>query len=190
MLFLFAKDNKFGFSLLGFFKNFFWAKQSNQKTLTGFTLIELLVVMFIVSLLAGSAFVVYSNGQRRYEVSANLQRLVADLRLVQNMALSGKKTGVVTPIGYGLYATTGQYLLFYNSDTSTSYMAGSSVIIETVNLPAGVSLSPGGSSIYFVPPDPTTYLNGVSTGSLTLTLANGNASREIIVNSSGLIDFE
>jgi prepilin-type N-terminal cleavage/methylation domain-containing protein len=165
-------------------------KQDNQKTLIGFTLIELLVVMFIISLLAGSAFVVYSNGQRRYEVSVNLQQLVADLRLVQSMALSGKKTGAVTPMGYGLYISTGQYLLFYNSDTRTSYVAGSSVIIETVSLPAGVSLSPGGSSIYFVPPDPTTYLNDATTGSLVLTLENGATSREVIVNSSGLIDFE
>jgi len=157
----------------------------------GFTLIELLVVIFIVSLLSGSALVIYRNGQQRYEVSTSLQQLVANLRLVQNMALSGKKAGSVMPVGYGLYVSaTGEYSLFYNSDSATSFSAGSSVIVESVNLPASVSLSPVGSSVYFVPPDPTTYLDGAASGSLSLVLASGSVSRQVNIFASGLIDFE
>jgi len=153
-------------------------------------LVELLVVIFIISLLTGSVFVSYRSGQQRYEISTSAQQLVANLRLVQNMALSGKKIGSISPAGYGLYSAADQYLLFYNVDENTSYAAGSSVIIQSIKLLPSVSLSPSGNSIYFVPPDPTTYLNDIISGSLTFTLTSGNASKQLTVSSSGLIELD
>ncbi len=163
--------------------------KKDQKIFTGFTLIELLVVIFIISLISGSVMISYFSGQKQYDVLRVSQKLAANLRQVQNMAISGKKQGATVPTGYGLFVTSaGQYQLFYNTDGSPAHNA-SSINFETINLPVNVSLSPASRTIFFVPPDPTTYINGVNSGSLTFTVTSGSTSKSVSVYSSGLIDI-
>ena len=155
----------------------------------GFTLTELLVVVFIIALISGSFLASFWRGQDQYYVAKAAQKLAADLRRAQSLALAGKMQGATAPAGYGLYApSAGQYVIFYNTDASKVYGAAS-VTLETVVLEKA-ALSPSGANVFFVPPDPTTYLNGSNTGSQTLTIAGTNNSKSVTVSVGGRIDID
>src|SRR3989339_493191 len=155
----------------------------------GFTLIELLVSIFIVSLISGLMIIGYLSGQKQYDVLRVAQEFSTNLRQVQNMAISGKNQGAIKPIGYGLFVIdAGQCQLFYNTNESLVHDADS-ISLKTIILSANVSLSPTGSTIFFVPPDPTTYVNGVNSGSQNFIITSGNVSKSVVVYSSGLIDI-
>lgn len=158
----------------------------DQKS-SGFTLIEMLVVIAIVAMLSSAVVTSSFAGQKRYDLARAVQQMSADLRRVQNLALAGKMQGGVSPAGYGLYTSGNSYVLFYNLNSNKDHH-GASIDIETITLPTNVSLAPTGTSIYFVPPDPTTYINGASAGSLTFTLINEAYSKTITVYASGRIE--
>lgn len=165
------------------------AKPAAPKSGGGFTLIELLAVIFIISLISGSIAVSYWSSQKQYNVSRAAQRLAVDLRRVQNMALSGATQGAVVPRGYGLFIqAAGQYILFYNTSANTIY-GGSSVSLGAVTL-EGATLSPVGASIYFVPPVPTTYINGANSGSQAFVIASDGQTKSVVVDFGGKIDIE
>lgn len=178
-----------GFTPPEFFKNFSGAGKNNRKTPTGFTLIEVLVVIFIISVISGSVLASSWRGQSQYSVAKAAQKLAADLRRVQGMALAGKLQGASAPAGYGLYMqSSGQYLIFYNNGASKIY-DGASVILETVDMDR-VSLSPSGGSVFFVPPDPTTYINGANAGSQAFTITGGSYAKNVTVFVGGRIDID
>ena len=160
-----------------------------HKSGAGFTLIELLVVIFITALISGSVMVSSWRGENQYAVTRAVQKMSADLRRVQSMALSGKTQDAVIPKGYGLYSqSASQYLLFYNTGASQVYDAGS-VVMETVVLEKA-TLAPLGSNIFFVPPAPTTYINGGPGGLQTFTITSGSYAKSITVSGGGRIDID
>ena len=155
----------------------------------GFTIVELLVVMFIISLISASILAGYWRTQDKYCAVRVGQKLAADLRRVQNMALSGKIQDGQVPSGYGLYTiSSSRFVIFYNIDSNKVFNNGS-VTTEAVTLEGGV-LSPVGSSIFFVPPDPTTYIDGVASGSKTFNLNLSGFNEAVTVYSSGRIEIE
>lgn len=158
----------------------------DQKS-SGFTLIEMLVVVAIVAVLSGAIVTSSFAGQKRYDLARAAQQMSADLRRAQNLALAGKMQAGVSPTGYGIYTNGNSYVLFYNLNPNKEHH-GASVDMETIALPTNVSLAPTGASVYFVPPDPTTYINGASAGSLTFTLTNATYSKNITVYASGRIE--
>ena len=139
-----------------------------KKNNFGFTLIEILTSAFIIAIIGSLVIASYSGGQRTYKVARCVQQFAADARRMQTLALSGNLEGLPAT-GFGLYVVSAtQYVLFYNTNASTEYIAGSSVITETVNLPADVSFYTAAEdpadpdvsiSIFFLPPIPTTYVN-------------------------------
>ena len=159
----------------------------NNKS--GFSLIELLVVIFIIALISGSVAVSSWQGQNQSAAAGAAQKLAVDLRRAQIMALSGKLQGEVAPSGYGLYsAGANQYYIFYNINVNDIDYQSSSAIIETINLDKA-SLSPVGSSIFFAPPDPKTYINGASSGSQTFTLLSGGSAKNVVIYATGIVDI-
>jgi len=166
--------------------------------LAGFTLIESLAIISIILLLSGIAITNRLSGQKKYDVLQVSKKFASDLRQAQNMAISGKKQGTVASAGYGLYVVSPeQYKIFYNktidaSDSSKRYdeVMGNSVDIETIRLPLNVSLSLTGITIFFVSPDPTTYINGLNFGLQDFILASDGINRKITVYSSGLINAD
>jgi len=168
--------------------------QKKQPGDRGFTLIELLVSIFIISLMSGAIMAGYSSGQKQYDISQTSQNLLAKLRQAQNMAIAGKMQGAVTPAGYGLYVVSPtQYKIFYNKAVDVTYqsklyngVAGNSVDVETVNLPVNVTLSTYGT-VFFIPPEPVTYINGWNYGSQIFGITSGGNTKKMIVSSSGSI---
>lgn len=165
------------------------------KSQKGVTLAELLVVIFIIALMSGSFFVAMGQGRTNSNLKKVTQEMSANLRSVQTRALAGTMLpfGCVSPNcsqGFGLYVFSAtQYYLFYNLDTQKAYN-GSSVITDTITLPAGMTMDNVGSSIYFVPPAPKTYINGVNSGNITLTFTVSTSGKSVLIDSNGKIDIE
>lgn len=157
----------------------------------GFTLVELLVVIFIVGLFSGIILAGYNQSRKNNAVNNATQLLAVNLQRAQNLALAGKAQGAIIPAGYGFYSqSAGQYLLFYNTGNNKQYNSGNSVVLETIVLSDGVSLSPSGQSVFFIPPDPTTYLNNANSGSVVFTLTKGSANKNVTIYANGRIDIE
>ncbi len=160
-----------------------------RKFLAGFTLIEFLVVIFIISLISGSVLVNSWKNQDQYYVSRAAQELAANLRLAQSLALSGEIQGAIIPSGYGFYSQSAtEYLVFYNVDASKIYDANS-VVLKTLALEKA-SLAPVGSSIFFTPPNPATFINGVNADSKTFTVTAGSRTKNVTISVGGKIDIE
>lgn len=144
----------------------------------------------------------YHNTNKRSELGVIKQKLASDIRLAQNYSL-GSKTydGInISSGGWGVHfslADPTHYIIFADKDApngNQAYDAGEA--IETKTLPVGVtinSLSPANVvDIVFFPPDPVTYINGLSNTTAEIILReNVNSSTATVsVNFFGLIDTD
>lgn len=184
-----------------------------HKSGTGFTLIEMIVVMGIIVFITALSFTSYKEGQSQYALQLSAQKLAADLRMAQNMALSTVVTsgGQVSGEGCGIYFDKIQdknlaYTLFTDNDADSPkvYAPLLDRIIEIIKLKKGVEISAifldgnnAGSDSYiiFTPPDPQiTIGSGGSTGftelRIKIVLAKDlDRSKTVIINKFGKIDI-
>lgn len=155
---------------------------------TGFTLIELIVVMAVMAILSAIFLASYRGGQKEYTLLGAVQLLVSDLRRTQNLAVTRLEQNGIAPYGYGVYVRDAQtYLIFYNLAGDKNYQADSKVL-ETIILPKQVSINPTNKSVFFTPPDPTTYIDGLNVGSQSFTLIMAGRTKSVTVYSSGRIE--
>jgi len=168
------------------------------KKESGFTIFELLVVMFILTLLSSVVLAGYRSGQKRYSLYQAAQRLASDVRRAQNMAISGVDIAG-NYYGYGVYAVAdgSSYLIYGDTDNTSDYQP-TDTTVETIYLPNNVKIKEtvpdaGKADVFFGPPDPDTYLNGVS-GSynepivITLELIGTSLTKTITVAATGLVE--
>lgn len=173
----------------------------------GFTIIEMLVVIFIIGVLSVLSLAAYREGQKRYELAQATQKIISDLRKIQNMAMSGSGISAATQYnGYGIHfnKAPGTYYRIYGNnknDADFRYNSGD-VVIETVSIPASLKIlrlyypaSTQVTDLYiaFSPPDPTLYFNNetIVGSSASIFIKVDNTSLEInktiTVSSPGLI---
>lgn len=107
-------------------------KCSNDKMLKwrGFTLAEIMVSIFIIMLLAGIIFTNYRQGGQQFALQRSANKLVQDLRSVEQMAMSAKEYNGVSPKGgYGIYFDNSaagdklHYILFADCNGNYKYDA-------------------------------------------------------------------
>jgi len=155
----------------------------------GFSLIELIVVCAIISIIVGVVLLNFRGFQTKDTLDIAARTLASDLRWSQNAAMSGLSQGANKVYGYGIHfvQNTNNYIIFYNQNSSKTYGGSSSV--RTVTLPSKITITSVTADVYFVPPDPTTYLNNNPSGSVTIELSYGTNKKQVIVNSSGLISY-
>ncbi|MDD4271923.1 MAG: hypothetical protein PHF50_03930 [Patescibacteria group bacterium] len=176
--------------------------KKQAKNLSGFTLIELTVSIFIVVMMSGLFMVNYHDTNKRSELGVIKQKLASDIRLAQNYSL-GSKTydGVTTPGGgWGVHfdlTDPTRYIIFADKNAPNGDQAyDASEAVETKTLPAGItidSLSPADTvDIVFFPPDPITYINGLSNAAAEIVLKENinNSTAQVSVNFFGLIDTD
>lgn len=74
----------------------------------GFSLVEMLAVIAIISILALIVLPNYRAGQQQLALSRSAQKLAADTRMAQEMAMAMKElVGSSIPAGYGIYIDFG-----------------------------------------------------------------------------------
>lgn len=183
--------------------NFRTGQKTNFKK--GFTLLELLVVLVIVSLLSVMAVVRFRASQKVYALTSAKQTFVSVVRQAQLMATAGTEVpyysgcsdvdldGVCDSSGYGVYvASPTAYSLFFNDDDEVvnQYVPGSSIVIQTINLTSEITVNGVGNSVFFLPPQPVTYLNGGTSLELfDFTFTRAGVIQNVQVTKYGAINY-
>lgn len=110
-------------------------------TKKAFTLIELLVAVSIITIVFSVGIAGYREFSRRQALSGTLKQIKGDLRLAQQLALTGQKPeGAVCGKLYGYTFTrigSDTYRLVANCDLSNLFT------VKEVNLPEYVEISAG-----------------------------------------------
>jgi len=164
-----------------------------------FSLIELLVITSIILILTALILPNYRLGDKNLALQRSASKLSQDLRMAQEMAMSAKEVSGAVPDGFGIYfdiSSPFSYILFADKDNSHARNAGDADL-ETISLESNIiisNLSPASSfSVLFVPPDPTVWISGLSSGTagrITLSIKNELTNKIISANNAGLIYIE
>ena len=182
-----------------------------NKSDAAFTLLEMIVVIGIIVLISALSFASYKEGQNQYVLQLSAQKLAADLRRAQNMALSTVVTngGQISGGGYGIYFDKSQnknltYILFADIDNPPGqvvYDSGSDSTIEEIELKKGVEINTisldgdntySNSYIIFTPPDPKVTIGTGSSTELRITVSlikDSTRNRTVTINKFGKIDI-
>ncbi len=174
---------------------------------SGFTLIEVIVVVAVIGFLSASMLSSQKSSSARRQLGLDVQKAVQDLRNAQNLALSSQVSAdcgnKVVP--YGIVFNTAlsdRYLLAADCNQNNAYDAGD-IIIQTVFFPEsrvnslqaeGVVVS--SLQVFFTPPLPTVFINGVasvSTISASAVLCHFKQTtlcKTINISSKGAVSTE
>jgi len=137
----------------------------------GFTLIEMVTVAGIIGFLSTSLVVNFSRTRIDVDQSANL--VIATVREAQARAVSSTTYGGYSPCGYGIhYVSPTQLAIYIGQDASTvdcpnisnkNYQSGRDILLraQSFNDPK-IQFTSTFNDIFFLPPDPKTYLNNNS----------------------------
>ncbi|MCK9445580.1 type II secretion system GspH family protein [bacterium] len=169
----------------------------------GFTLIELLVIISITILMTVMVFSNYGKNNEIFALERSAQKIYQDIRRVQEMAMSGFEGSVATT-GYGVYFnmnSTSSYLVYEEQNSNMWYESETDIVKETINLEKEIIIcalndntnTPSVLSVSFEPPNPLTYVGGVSSAHeaiITLCVASDTTKKKYIkINNVGRVEI-
>lgn len=152
----------------------------HSSPLTGYTLVELLVVITISTIIFGVGIAGYREFSRRQALAGVLKQVKADLRLSQQLALTGQKPEGVTCNkldGYTFTKTGLGYTITANCVNPTV----ANYLIKTVDLPPDTTISAG--SVKYKILGQGTSLS--STLTFTITNTTAGTSGTVVVGTGG-----
>jgi prepilin-type N-terminal cleavage/methylation domain-containing protein len=155
---------------------------NSSRSIKGYTLIELLVAITISITVFSIGFVGYREFSRRQDLAGVKKNLLADLRLVQQLALTGQKPDGTT------CAMLNGHTFTVTSTTSYQLVANcidGNTVIKTVTFVSGVTMSATTASTRFKVLGHGTNLASDNTITLTNTYS-GNTST-ITIGTGGRI---
>lgn len=184
----------------------------------GTTLIELIVGMSIIAIISGTVLANFRAGERTNNLNVATQKLVSDIRQVQNYAMSLKEHNGGVPVGgWGIYfnklaGNGGRYTIFADTDSDpddpdhlcrnfNQCDSGDDDFFMSIDLPEGVEVtnlladmvSRNRLQVSFDPPTPAVYLCGDSdcdNEKIEITLSSIGGSKTIVINKFGLIEVK
>ncbi len=190
-------------------------EKRKQELKKGFTIAELLIVVVIIGIFSAIIFSSYGVSSKYLALGRASQALAQDIRRTQQMSMGSLQGIVGTTAGYGLYfinTSSGtpsslSYIIFRNdtkASLNTSYVdTTSDPTQETIRIESGIkicdikingtTIGTNPLSVFFLPPDPITYINGSrvgSTASIVLCIASDTSKTSTVkINNSGMVDM-
>lgn len=152
----------------------------------GYTLIELLVGITVISIVFSIGFAGYRQFSRRQALTGVSKNLSADLRLAQQLALTGQKPSGVTCTVLNGYA----FVVVSSStyDLRADCTNNANLPFKTVNLPAGAALTASNTRTLFKVLGQGTNLT--SNNVLRITSSGSSTAAQITVGTGGNIIVE
>jgi prepilin-type N-terminal cleavage/methylation domain-containing protein len=157
----------------------------------GFSLVEAMVAVAIISIMTMAGVPQYIAYKRARSMKLAKEQMVNEVRFVQDNTLSGIKfPGTTIPArgGYGLRFNAGtpsSYIVFGDRDANHRYDAAGGEWLETVQLPAGITItglsiqSAGIADYVCAPPYGKGTINAAS-GELVVTLRNSDGTTSTV----------
>lgn len=186
------------------FRTWFFSDNLNR---TGFTLIEMLVVASIVAFLSVALISEFSRSRVDLDQSVNLAE--ATVRSAQAEAVASLHYNGYNPCGYGIHwdSTSKQLEVYVGPDASIincasinkNFQAGQDSVVSYLKISdQKVEIKSVSADIFFVPPDPKTYINDNdslvgSPATITLGVVGTNCPTDcktIYVYPSGKIEVQ
>ncbi|MFC1625463.1 Tfp pilus assembly protein FimT/FimU [Patescibacteria group bacterium] len=146
----------------------------------GYTLIEILISLTIISILFGIGYVSFRDFSRRQAIQGASKNIIGDLRLTQELALSGEKPSSLNcETSHSLNGYYFRVSVDGNSYSIEAFCTGGVVEKKTVNLAEGLSFSTTSPNpILFKVLGEGTNING---SYATITLNQENTENTVIV---------
>ena len=171
----------------------------------GFTLLEVLVVGVIIGLISTSLISNFSQG--RMGLNRTVAEMAAAIRTAPARALAGALHNGVYPCGYGVTMGADSYSIYAGPEAdgtdctgqNHNYESSVDTIVETRAISyKNVEIVLPVEDIFFVPPNPKTYINNVNTTGVDTTISvrikgescPSESCRSIYVSTSGNIELQ
>lgn len=168
----------------------------------GFTVLEILTVVAIVILISTAMLMQKKGGEAQRRLNIDSQKLVYNLRKVQNYAMSAKESecsgNPVVPFGIVFRMSSPENYLLVSDCNSNKIYETDEVVISTIPLENSYikEISPLSSlEVFFEAPIPQTYINtftdNSSLGSVTIcSKREDTLCKNITINVMGTISAQ
>jgi len=165
--------------------NSLFTKDRKETSNSGFTLVEILVSLTIIGLVFGFGFVGFREFSRRQSLQGAKRKLLGDLRLAQQQALSGKKPASIECSNPNTLNGFDFEVISQSDYRVRANCTGGNVEVKSVELTEEVSITASTPIITFKILGKGTTLPADAT--ITLTQLGSGNTLDVLVSMGGEI---